>query len=216
MCCYPPVELIYVEFYLPPHLDISRVIITTLYMPVHSARRHIHQALVTGYSFINDQIHFCRITALWCTGEDAVTPGRQTHRLAPLNVWPVVVLLWLWRIMMDSCRTHSHDHIQWQNENFEPIGGSGDGHGERQDVSFIFRKFYFQVFNLLSFFGPVSRIWQPPTLHWKTSGKDDKLSWLVSFLWQVVKLYNNRIRQDITLNIYYFKQGCQYSIFLLC
>lgn len=57
-------ELIYVEFYLPPHLDISQVIITTLYMPVHSARRHIHQALATGYSFINDQIHFCGIAAL--------------------------------------------------------------------------------------------------------------------------------------------------------
>lgn len=59
-----PVELIYVEFYLPPLLDISRVIITTLHMPVHSARRHIHQTLMKRYGVINDQINLCGITAL--------------------------------------------------------------------------------------------------------------------------------------------------------
>lgn len=153
MCCYPPVELIYVEFYLPPHLDISRVIITTLYMPVHSARRHIHQTLVTGYSFINDQIHFCRITALWCMGRrgDAGQTDTQAHTAECVAGCCVV--------------DRSHDHIQWkkwQNQNFEPIRGSWHRHEERQDVSFIFRKFYFKVFNLLSFFGSVSRIWQPP------------------------------------------------------
>lgn len=80
MRCYPHVELIYVEFYLPPHLDISQVIIATLYMPTHSAQRHIHQGVVTGYSFINDQIHFCRITALWCmrNSADAGPTSTQT------------------------------------------------------------------------------------------------------------------------------------------
>lgn len=75
----PPVELIYVEFYLPPHLAITGVIITTLYMPVHSARRHIHQTPVTGNSFINDQIHFCGITALWCMGRCADARQTDTH-----------------------------------------------------------------------------------------------------------------------------------------
>lgn len=87
----PPVELIYVQFYLPPHLDISRVIITTLYMPVHSARRHIHQAPVTGYSFINDQIHFCGITALWCMGRRADAGQTDTQACTPLSLCCVVV-----------------------------------------------------------------------------------------------------------------------------
>lgn len=39
-------------------------------MPVHSARRHIHLAAVTGYSFINDQIHFLRYDE-WERGADA-------------------------------------------------------------------------------------------------------------------------------------------------
>lgn len=64
MCCYACADQIYVQFYLGPHLDISRVIITTLYMPEHSARRRIHQGLLTGYSFINDQIHFFGIAVL--------------------------------------------------------------------------------------------------------------------------------------------------------
>lgn len=59
-----PAEGIYVQFYLPPHLDITQVTITTLYMPVPLAKRHIHQILLMGYRFIKDQIHFCGITAL--------------------------------------------------------------------------------------------------------------------------------------------------------
>lgn len=98
MCCYPPVELIYYEFYLPPHLDITEVIITTLYMPVHPVKRHIHQTPVAGNSFINDQIHFCWIAALWCMRRraDAWQTDTRTERLIPQGAKGAVLSVFLW------------------------------------------------------------------------------------------------------------------------
>lgn len=100
----PPLSWFMWSFIFPPHLDISGVIITTLYMPVHSARRHIHQALVMGYSFINDQIHFCGIAALWCMGRRA--DAGQADRLMLQYVSVCVGSFWLWRMMMMESRPH--------------------------------------------------------------------------------------------------------------
>lgn len=87
MSSYPPVELIYVQFYLPPQPDIIEVTITTLYMPTHSTGSHIHQTFVTGNSFINDQIHFSRSSALWCMGRRAEARQTDAHTDRLIFAW---------------------------------------------------------------------------------------------------------------------------------
>lgn len=110
MSSYPPVELIYVQFYLLPHSDIIEVTITTLYMLTHSAGSHIHQTFVTGNSFINDRIHFCRSSALWCMGKraEARQMGAHTGRLMFDWMCNLLFCRWSWFTLPCSC----HNHIQ--------------------------------------------------------------------------------------------------------
>lgn len=108
MSSYPPVELIYVQFYLLPHSDIIEVTITTLYMPTHSAGSHIHQTFVTGNSFINDRIHFCRSFASWCMGKRA--EARQMNTDGLIFDWMCNLLFCRqsWFTLSRSC----HNRIQ--------------------------------------------------------------------------------------------------------
>lgn len=125
--------------------------------------------------------------------------------------WCNCVVLWLWRIRSDSCLSCPWPHPM---KDVTEVQGTGSVHTvplfPQKD-----RKFYVKVFNLLHmqrpelFLGAVSRIWQPPTHRpnptERMSGKDNKLSWLVSFLWQLVKKYKNRTR----LVIFYFSTSQQ-------
>lgn len=119
MSSYPPVELIYVRFYLLSHSGIIEVTITTLYMPTHSAGSHIHQSFVTGNSFINDRIHFGRSLALWCMGEHAEARQRDAHTGRLTFDWMGNLLFCRqsWFTLSHSC----HNHIQGRLPSSETI-----------------------------------------------------------------------------------------------
>lgn len=113
MSSYPPVELIYVQFYLPPQSDIIEVTITTLYMPTHSTGSHIHQTFVTGNSFINDRIHFCRSYALWCMGRRAEAQKTHPHTGRIVFACMCKLLFWgqSWFTQSHSCHNHKADYF---------------------------------------------------------------------------------------------------------
>lgn len=71
---------------------------------------YIHQTFVMGNSFINDRIHFCRSSALWCMGKRAEVLQMNAHTGRLIFDWMCYLLFCKpsWFTLSRGC----HNHIQ--------------------------------------------------------------------------------------------------------